>query len=143
MSEALAGAVRLLARREHGAHELSTKLARKGHLDSAIQDAVRECQRLGLQSDSRFVENVCRTRIRQGYGPLRIRRELQCLQIDAELVDAALRSEQDNWLSYAIDVWKKKYKEDGEVSYIDLQKQKQFLLYRGFSMDTIAMVFNH
>ena len=135
--------MRLLARREHGAHELANKLAMKGYLDIEIQDALSECQRLGLQSDSRFVDNVCRTRIRQGYGPIRIRQELQNLHIDSELIDAVLQQEQDNWLDYAVSVWKKKYKEQGELSYTTLQKQKQFLLYRGFSSDIITMVFKH
>ena len=143
MSDALVGAVRLLARREHGAHELATKLAQKGHVEMDIQEALVECKRLGLQSDDRFVECLCRARIRQGYGPLRIRRELQSLQVDAAIIDVALREEQDNWLSYAIGVWKKKYKEQDDISFIDVQKQKQFLLYRGFSTDTIAMVFNN
>lgn len=135
--------MRLLARREHGAHELANKLAQKGYAGDAIQDALEKCQRLELQSDSRFVENVCRARIRQGYGPLRIRQELQQMQVEGALIEAVLQQEQDNWLDYAIGVWKKKYKEQVELSYIAIQKQKQFLLYRGFSTDTIAMVFNN
>ena len=132
--------MRLLARREHGAHELANKLATKGYPESDIQDVLLTCQSLGLQSDSRFVDNLCRTRIRQGYGPLRIRQELQHLQIDAELV-----LEQDNWLAHASAVWKKKYKEfkePKELSFAESQKQKQFLHYRGFSTDTITMLFN-
>lgn len=141
MSNAFACAVRLLTRREHGAYELTNKLLKKGYPANEAQDAVLECQRLDLQNDDRFVDNICRARIRQGYGPLRIRRELQDLQIDAELITNTLRQEQDNWLSYALEVWKKKYKEQGELSYSATQKQKQFLLYRGFSTDTIAMLF--
>lgn len=141
MSNAFACAVRLLTRREHGAYELTNKLLKKGYPENEAQDAVLECQRLDLQSDERFVDNICRARIRHGYGPLRIRRELQDLQIDAELITNTLRQEQDNWLSYALEVWKKKYKEQGELSYSAMQKQKQFLLYRGFSTDTIAMLF--
>jgi regulatory protein len=141
MSNAFACAVRLLARREHGAYELTTKLLKKGYLDQEIQDALLECRRLGLQSDDRFVETMFRVRIRQGYGPIRIRRELQELQIDSELINNALRHEQDNWLSHAFAVWQKKYKDDDDRSYHVVQKQKQFLLYRGFSTDTINRVF--
>jgi regulatory protein len=141
-SNAFACAVRLLARREHGAHELTSKLQKKGYSGCEAQDAVLECQRLGLQRDQRFVENVSRARISQGYGPVRIRQELQQLHIDDELINDVLRQEQDNWLSYAMGVWKKKYKEQGELSYLVLQKQKQFLLYRGFSTDTITMLFS-
>ncbi len=140
-TKAFDGALRLLVRREHGAHELATKLQQKGHIALEIQEAIVACQQLGLQSDARFAENVCRARIRQGYGPVKIRHELQNLQVDRELVDSVLAKEQDNWLAHAIDVRNKKYKEQGEVPYAALQKQKQFLLYRGFSMDTITLVF--
>ena len=133
--------MRLLVRREHGAHELAGKLQQKGFMAAEIEEAITECQRLGLQSDGRFVENLCRARIRQGYGPIRICQELQTKQVDRSLIEHQLRQEHDNWLGYAIDVWTKKYKEQSELSYAGLQKQKQFLLYRGFSTETIAMVF--
>jgi regulatory protein len=142
-NNAYACALRLLARREHGAHELASKLAKKGFAQLAIADALSECQRLGLQSDSRFVEMVCRARIHQGQGPIRIRQELQQLRIESELIASELQKETDHWVAHATAVLKKKYKEEGEVSYIVMQKQKQFLVYRGFSMDTIALVFNH
>lgn len=142
MSNVFECAVRLLARREHGAFELTHKLAQRGFSETEIQGALAECQRLDLQSDDRFIENLTRTRIRQGYGPVRIRRELQHLQVETDRIEVALRQEQDNWLSYAKGVWKKKYKEETAQSYAALQKQKQFLLYRGFSTDTITMVFN-
>lgn len=141
MSEAFAGAVRLLSRREHGAYELQHKLAKKGYLDTDIQAALLECQRLGLQSDSRFVENISRTRIRQGYGPLRIRQELKNLQIDSELIEMVIQQEAQQWLSYAIEVWQKKYKKHDDNTFNEQQKQKKFLLYRGFSTEIINQVF--
>ena len=141
MNEAMACAVRLLTRREHSAYELTNKLVKKGFSNQEATEAVLECKRLGLQSEARFVESVCRARINQGYGPIRIHQELQQFQIDNELIDEALRQEQDNWLSYAIKAWKKKYKHQDNVTYPAVQKQKHFLLYRGFSIDTITMVF--
>lgn len=141
MSKAYVSAVAMLARREHGALELMQKLSLKGYNAEEIQAALHECQRLDLQNDVRFVENVFRARIRQGYGPLRICQELKNKRIDSELIEQALTLEQDNWLSFAIDVWRKKYKTLDECSYAEKQKQKQFLLYRGFEMHTIAEVF--
>jgi regulatory protein len=140
-SNAYTCAIRLLARREHGADELTKKLAQRGYASAEIEEAILKCQELDLQSDARFVENVCRTRIRQGYGPIRIRQELQQLHIDKDLIEKALQLEEDNWLSYAIEVWTKKYNEQTDLSYAMIQKQKQFLLYRGFSADTINLVF--
>lgn len=141
MSKAFEGAVRLLARREHGAHELAQKLIQKKHLEPDVTNAILECQRLGLQSDTRYVESLCRTRIRQGYGPLRIRQDLKQVKIDRDLINTVLEQEQGNWVSYAQDVWIKKYKEQGDDSFAAIQKQKQFLLYRGFSMDTIGELY--
>ncbi len=141
MTKAFAGAVRLLARREHGARELAKKLAQKKHPDLEIQDAIAECQRLGLQSDERFVGSFCRTRIRQGHGPARIRQDLQQVGIDRDCIEHALGLERDNWVSYARDVWMKKYGEHDDHSFAATQKQKQFLLYRGFSVDTINLFF--
>lgn len=141
MSKVYADAERLLARREYSAYELANKLASKGHGDEEIHAAVTECQRLGYQCDERFTENICRLRIRQGYGPLKISRELQNFQIEQDTISKALAQEEDNWLSYAIGAWEKKFKDHSEVLYETELKQKQFLLYRGFSPDTIKQVF--
>lgn len=136
----LACAIRLLARREHGFAELTDKLAQRGYLREDIIEVVTKCQQQGLQSDARFSESLVRTRVNQGYGPVRIRQELQSKQISRALIDEALRSEQDHWISHATQVWIKKYKPSGDESFREKQKQKQFLLYRGFSPDTIARV---
>lgn len=141
MSKAYVDAVRLLARREHGAHELVQKLERKAHSAQDIQDALLECQRLGLQSDARFADSLTRARIRQGHGPLRIRRDLEHVMIERELIDDILLEEQEHWLAHAKAVWEKKYKQFGDDSFAAQQKQKQFLLSRGFAFDTIQMVF--
>ncbi|AHE67710.1 hypothetical protein Loa_02167 [Legionella oakridgensis ATCC 33761 = DSM 21215] len=133
--------MRLLARREHGAHELAYKLMQKGYADSEIKDVISECQRLGFQNDQRFAESVCRARIQQGYGPLRIQQELRSLRVEEALVNTVLQQEQDHWLDHAIAVKEKKYKKQDELTFVQVQKQKQFLLYRGFSADIIAMIF--
>ena len=138
-SEAYDCAVRLLTRREHGAEELLGKLIRKGYSAADATEALLECQRLDLQSDRRFVDNICRLRIRQGYGPVRIRQELH--QVDSALVAERLQEESSNWLDYALAVWNKRFQTQA-LSFTAVQKQKQFLLYRGFASDTIALVFD-
>ncbi|MBA2651888.1 MAG: recombination regulator RecX [Tatlockia sp.] len=140
MASAIDCALRLLARREHGAQELANKLAQKGYQAAEIPESIRECQRLGLQSDVRFVESFCRYRIRQGYGPLKISQELQAKHIERDLIEAALEQEQDNWLNYALAVWHKKFKDQADIPFIELQKRQSFLLYRGFSTEIIAKV---
>jgi regulatory protein len=140
MSKAYNSAVRLLARREHGAKELSNKLVSKGYSTEDIQQAVTRCQELDLQSDQRFVESFLRHRIGQGYGPLKISQELKQRGVENTLVQLALAQEEDNWLSYAMNIWQKRCKGELELSFEELQKQQRFLLYRGFGMDIVSRV---
>ena len=140
MTHAFVAAQRLLARREHGAEELRSKLLQKGHDASEVEAVISECQRLGLQCDIRFAASFCRNRVRQGYGPLRIRQELQGKQIDAELIDKTLCDTEHDWPSSAQAVWLKKFKGQKPDDFAKMQKQKQFMYYRGFSPDIIEQV---
>ncbi|MBI2786879.1 MAG: recombination regulator RecX [Legionella longbeachae] len=140
MTKAFDSAVRLLSRREHSAIELCDKLKQKGYSPVEIKEVLDACQQLDLQNDSRFVEAYSRSRIRQGYGPLKISQKLSSKGIDKELIHWILQQEQDNWLTYALDVWQKKSKGQLDLSFDELQKYQRFLLYRGFSMDTIALL---
>lgn len=139
MTKAFDCALRLLARREHGAIELYDKLKHKGYNLTEARDALARCQELDLQNDLRFVELYIRSRVRQGYGPLKISQELSSKGLDKELIQSSLQQEA-NWLNYALEVWQKKSKGQQELSFTDMQKLQRFLLYRGFSMDIIAMV---
>lgn len=140
MTKAFDSALRLLTRREHGARELCNKLEQKGFSQTEARDALEACQRLGLQSDKRFVENYIRSRIRQGYGPLRISQELKTKRIDSDLIQAELYQERDNWLTHALQIWQKKTKNKENLSFEEMKKLQNFLLYRGFSMDIITQM---
>lgn len=140
MTKVLDCALRLLARREHGAHELADKLTQKGYKSQEINEAISECIRLGYQSDQRFAASFCQTRIRQGYGPLKIRQELQARHLEQELIHEVLAQEQDNWESHALAVWHKKYKGQEVLPFTEVQKRQRFLLYRGFPTDIITSV---
>lgn len=140
MTKAFDCAVRLLSRREHGAIELCDKLRKKGFCSADAKEALQTCQELDLQSETRFVASYSRSRIRQGYGPLKISQELSSKGVDKELIQSILQQEEHNWLEYASEVWQKKNKGQQSMSFSELQKQQRFLLYRGFGMDTIARV---
>ncbi len=141
MSKAFSTALRLLARREHSADELSVKLINKGYNLQESIAALKECQRLGLQSDERFASSLHRRRAEQGYGPIRIKQELQFKRIDQALITKVMELESTEWVRYALVVWQKKYKKQDKPTANDLQKQQQFLRYRGFPSDVISSVF--
>lgn len=141
MDKAYNYALSILAKREYARSELMTKLLQKGFDSVIIESVIAKLMDLNLQSDERYAEMICRTRVKQGYGPLRISQELNLKQIDSSQVNDLLREEQDNWVSHALAMWHKKYNRQAEYSVKEQQKQKSFLYARGFSMDTIAQVF--
>jgi regulatory protein len=140
VNKALHCAVGLLARREHSLAELEDKLTKKGYEKAEIQEALATCKRQGLQSDARFADSLSRVRMRQGYGPMRIRQELKAKHVASEHIEEVLSIDSDYWLEHAMNVWDKKYRCLGHASFAEKQKQRQFLLYRGFSMETIVKV---
>lgn len=140
MAKAFDSALRLLTRREHGARELCEKLEQKGFSKTEAKEALASCQELDLQSDHRFVENYARSRIRQGYGPLRISQELKNKGVSIELIQHELQKEAESWLDYALMVWQKKSKGMVDLSFIEKQKLQKFLRYRGFDVDVITAV---
>lgn len=131
-------ALRLLARREHSAMELATKLKQRQFSSDEIQQAVIKCQQLNYQSDERFAEQLYNARVRQGYGPLRIQQELQSKGVDEIVFDSILHQDpMDIWAQRATAVILKKFSEDQAVSWEDRQKRARFLMVRGFPMDLI------
>ena len=145
IQKAKASALGLLARREHSAKELADKLKHKGYAEAAIEEVIRFCQSVQLQSDLRYTSSRIRSRVAQGYGPERIRYELRQQDISVEQIQAAMVDESIDWIQCARRVLQKKYPriegEEGRTSPRDLQKQKQFLHYRGFSSAIIAEVY--
>ncbi len=141
MTEVFSAAVALLARREHGAIELADKLVKKGFSADEVHNAIAACQNLDLQSDQRFVGMLLRVRIGQGYGPERIRREIQQKKVDRACYEQAFEAEPVDWLGCAKQVLDKKYKSCAQLSWQMQQKQKKFLLYRGFPSQIIAQLF--
>lgn len=142
MREAYDVAVGLLARREHSAQQLHRKLAQRGFDESAIASALEDCRRFNLQSDLRFAEATCRSRIARGYGPVMIKQLLQYEGVAPEIIEQVFDEihQTIDWVAEASHVWVKKfraYNPEGKAR----QKQWQFLRYRGFSDATVRAVF--
>lgn len=141
MNKAYNYALSLLAKREHSVAELTNKLEQKSFDSDIIALTIAKLKEQNFQSDARYAEMLCRARVRQGYGPLRIKQELNYKGISAYITDEVLATERENWVKYAAAVWQKKYKHQGAISGKDIQKQKSFLYSRGFGLDTIDLLF--
>ncbi len=126
-------AMDLLARREHAYTELALKLRQKGFEQSDIIVALDKLVADNLLSDERFAYEYTRSRQRRGFGPVRIRLELQERGVDPELIrDTLSEYGVDDWQIAARGVWQKKYS-SLPTDFEMLSKQKRFLNYRGFS----------
>lgn len=130
-------AVRLLARREHSRLELKKKLRRDGTRTTEIIELIEGLAKQNLQSDERYTEAYIHNRTQAGYGPWRIRKELQERGISDELIHQYLPQDQEYWQKRMREVWNKKYGRNFENSEITLERQHRFLLQRGFELDIV------
>jgi len=142
LNDVLAGAMRLLAIREHSQHELRRKLKQKGHEPEQIEQAIEQMVEQRLQSDERYIESFINSHRERGQGPKRIRMELQQHQLNSELIEAYLDERSPIWRQNAAQVRIKKYGHEMPEDFKERIKQTRFLEYRGFDSEQIRYIFN-
>jgi regulatory protein len=143
LKEAWNIAVRLLSRREYSRHEIRLKLGQRGYATELIDKVLEQLITNGYQSDARFAEHYTRFRAGKGYGPKRIRLELQEKGVDAGLIDDALQEAGVDWLARVAEVHSKKFKGQSADSWEEKSRQTRFLDYRGFTPEQIASCLQH
>lgn len=129
-------ALGLLARREHSVPELKRKLHARGIGADEANAALDRLREHDLQNDGRFADTLIRTRIGAGQGPQRIRAELATHGLDETVVDAALDALAPDWLALAQQVIARRFDDDALVDPLTRRKAIEFLLRRGFDLDT-------
>ena len=139
--EAGNAALRLLTRREHSAKELKRKLTARGVDTAAADAAIEKLAGSGFQSDSRYAEQMIRTRLAQGYGPRRIRADLQVAGLTHERIEIALAGIDIDWHEQAQAAFAKRFETVGGT-HAERQKQYRFLAGRGFDSDQIRAALN-
>jgi regulatory protein len=141
-SEVYATAVGLLARREHSVKELVAKLASRGVGAELIEPVLRRLINERLQSDERYAEVYLRQRSAKGYGPVRIRVELQERGVDEAVISTQFRQAEDedevDWFALAAEAYAKKFGGRPIADIKERAKRVRFLQYRGFSHEQIA-----
>lgn len=89
-AEALAVAIRALARREHSRRSLRERLLRARVTPDDADQVVAELQRLGLLDDGRYARERARVLAERGKGDVAIRSDLDNAGVDAAQIEAAL-----------------------------------------------------
>ena len=88
---AKASALRGLSQRARTAKEVRDSLARKGFADDIVEDTVAGLERLGMIDDAAFATAFVRSRFEgRGYGPARLRQDLQRKGVSRSAIEAAL-----------------------------------------------------
>jgi regulatory protein len=131
--DARLAAMRMLTRREYSRRELIQKLKHKGFNATLIEQIADDLAQEGLLSDERFAESFLRSRMNKGYGPVRVRHELQQRGVSEEIIAATIVEEDPAWFELVRKVREKRFgaRLPGQIS--DKLKQQKFLQYRGFT----------
>ncbi len=139
--EVKASCLRLLARREHSRRELLNKLMTKGYSKENIEQVITELAEQGLQNDHRFMESYARQRIAKGYGPVKIRYELQQKGIDDCDLKSVVEESVGSWTELLSRIYTRKYQDENSMTRQEWAKRSRFLQQRGFSGEMIMNLF--
>lgn len=137
--------LQLLSRREYSLLELRQKLSQKNTEPDVIDECLARLVADNYQSEQRFAEMFCRTRISQRHGSKKIRYELQQKGIDDTLINTALAEHDTTWVENAAYLIERKAPR-GNVGKIFTDftlksKITRFLLGKGYDYDTINTAF--
>ncbi|VDR25232.1 Regulatory protein recX [Raoultella terrigena] len=93
--------------------------------------------------DQRFVRQFIASRSRKGYGPARIRQELNQKGIAREEGERAMRECEIDWALLAKEQAQRKYGEPLPTVFAEKVKIQRFLLYRGYLMEDIQEIWRN
>ncbi len=144
--EAMAFALRMLARRDMTAAGLARKLSDKGIAASLIDETIARLHRTGYLNDRRFARQWAESAIRngRGFGP-RLRLDMARRGVPGDIVAevlAAISEEYDEMETLAA-LLAKKFTDFAPESASDREKRRvmQYLQRRGFSTAAIFQTF--
>ncbi len=125
-------ALYLLAMREHSRYELQLKLLRRNYERQEIIIVLDRLLEEKFQSDERFAEIYIHSRASKGYGPERIKLELQHKGVKESVVHFAMQNAGVDWSTLAQQVYNKKFGAGQSSDFQERIKRQQFMRYRGF-----------
>ena len=139
-SESRVKAARLASGRMMSRKELTDKLSRKGIDPDTAEETADWLKSLGAVDDAAYAGVIARHYAASGYGPGRVRQELQKRGVSRELWDDALSQLPDS--ADAIDRFLQKKLSGRTPDRATLKKLSDALLRRGFSWSDIRPALN-
>ncbi len=126
-------AIGWLSRRDYPRDALKTRLIDVGFLESAAEDAVGSLEDERLVNDVRYVEGAVTSRTNRGFGPIRIRIELQRLGLASEVIESAIDAGSPRWSERAMALRQRRFGAAAPLNPKERARQVRFLLSRGFT----------
>ncbi|EKM0526127.1 recombination regulator RecX [Cronobacter turicensis] len=152
-SRLLDRAMRILAMRDQSEQELRRKLGAvlpgKNDDEQAqatpedIEKVIAWCHEQRYLDDDHFAERYIASRGRKGYGPQRIRQELQQKGISRTACDSAFAASEVDWEAQARDQAERKFGVPLPRTFPEKAKVQRFLLYRGYYMEDIQAIYRN
>lgn len=93
--------------------------------------------REGLLSDERYIEAYHQSRVRRGWGPLRIRADLREHGISDALIDAYVDINADYWWDVIRAARTKRFGDAPPQRFEERAKQARYLQSRGFTAEQV------
>jgi regulatory protein len=129
---ARSAALAALARRDHSAAELRTKLLDRGFDAAVVGGLIERLRAERLLDDRRYLDNFVAYHAGRGQGPKRVRTDLRKLGLETAEIESALDAYPD-WIAQLNQARQKKFGTSRPTNYADRQRQARFLAYRGFT----------
>jgi len=129
--------MQLLAMREHSVLELTEKLLKRSESCDVVYGVIDALVADKLLSDERFTESYVRSRQNKGFGPIKIRHELNRKGIKNNMIDDYVKINSVVWCENATQQYNKKAGGQPISDYNTWSKYARFLQARGFTMEQI------
>jgi regulatory protein len=117
---------------------LRRKLLLRKHERQLVDEVLNLLEGQGYLSDQRFLEEYILVRRRKGFGPVRIRAELQERGIADAVISSALDEDSQEWRDLMQQVAQRKFGDIPPSGSREQAKLARFLEQRGFSASSIG-----
>ena len=131
-----------LSRREHSEKEIYLKFVNFVNSKDTLLEEILKLKEEGLISNQRYAEAYIRSRFHSGFGPIRIKYELEKKGVIESIIKTAFQETDLDWDDKLKSEFKKKY-ESNDMKSLNDNKISKFFLYRGFDLEKISKLIKN
>ena len=132
----------VLSRREHSEKEIYLKFVNLVNSKDTLLEEILKLKEEGLISNQRYAEAYIRSRFHSGFGPIRIKYELEKKGVIESIIKTAFQETDLDWDDKLKSEFKKKY-ESNDMKSLNDNKISKFFLYRGFDLEKISKLIKN